>query len=95
MIPVTDEELRALPHVNCPIAAEYLGMDQNKLRGGIVDGKIPVGYGTRGESGRRSHIWINVEALIKYKHGEIDGAAVQMYADLTARISKLERKITA
>ena len=95
MIPVTDEELRALPRVNCVTAAKYLGIDQNLLRGGIEDGKIPVGFVGRGPSGKRTNAWINVEALIKYKHGEVDGAAAQMYADLAERVTRLERMRTA
>lgn len=92
---MTDEELRAHPHVNCQIAAEYLGINTNKLRGAIVDGKIPVGIGSRGKTGKRSRIWINREALIKYKHGELDGAAAQMFTDLADRVTKLERKESA
>ena len=90
---MTDEELRALPKVNCATAAKYLGMNTNKLRGAIVDGKIPIGIGERGATGRR-WIWINVEALIKYKHGEVDGAAAIMYSALANKVTGLERMRT-
>ena len=91
---MTDEELRAYPKVTCVIAAAYLGIDPNVLRVAVENHEIPIGYVPQGEK-RRGNMWVNVEALIKYKHGEIDGAAVQMYADLAQRVTKLERMKTA
>ncbi|MBQ7547674.1 MAG: hypothetical protein IJT41_12000 [Clostridia bacterium] len=91
---MTDEELRAYPKVTCVIAAKYLGIDPEVLRCGVENHEIPIGYVPHGEK-RRGTMWVNVEALIKYKHGEIDGAAVQMFTDLAQRVSKLERMRTA
>ena len=91
---MTDEELRAYPKVTCVIAAKYLGIDPEVLRCSVESHEIPIGIVPQGEK-RRGNMWVNVEALIKYKHGEIDGAAVQMYADRAARVSKLERKASA
>ena len=91
---MTDEELRAYPKVTCVIAAKYLGIDPEVLRCGVESHEIPIGYVPQGEK-RRGNMWVNVEALIKYKHGEIDGAAVQMFADLADRVTKLERKESA
>jgi len=91
---VTDEELRACPKVTCVIAAKYLGIDPEVLRCSVENHEIPIGVVPQGEK-RRGNMWVNVEALIKYKHGEIDGAAVQMYADLADRVTKLERKASA
>lgn len=89
---MTDEELRALPHVNCPIAAEYLGIPQNHLRGGIERKQIPVGSCVRGPGGRRS-VTINVEALIAYKHGQINTAYIAQYDALEARVEKIEKRL--
>ena len=94
MIPVTDEELRACPKVTCVIAAKYLGIDPEVLRCSVENHEIPIGVVPQGEK-RRGNMWVNVEALIKYKHGEIDGAAVQMFTDLAQRVSKFERMKTA
>ena len=99
---MTDEELRALPKVNCVTAAKYLGMDQSVLRCGVQEGKIPVGYVGVGKGGRRTNMWVCVEALIKYKHGEIDTACLILYeqlhqenAELKERITKIERMLSA
>lgn len=91
---MTDEELRACPKVTCVIAAKYLGMDPEVLRCSVENHEIPIGVVPQGEK-RRGNMWVNTEALIKYKHGEIDGAAIQMYADLAARVERLERKESA
>ena len=88
---MTDEELRAYPKVTCVIAAKYLGIDPEVLRCSVENHEIPIGVVPQGEK-RRGNMWVNVEALIKYKHGEIDGAVLLMYAALLQRIEKLERR---
>lgn len=98
---MTDEELRALPKVNCVTAAKYLGMDQSVLRCGVESGGIPIGYVPPGGK-RRGNMWVCVEALIKYKHGEIDTACLILYkelhkenVELKERVSKIERMLSA
>ena len=90
---MTDAELRALPHVNCVLAAKYLEIDPEVLRCGVEQGRIPVGYVGRGKGGRRTNMWVNVEALIKYKHGELDTALLLMFEMLNDRIKRLEERI--
>ena len=101
VIPVTDEELRAYPKVTCVIAAKYLGIDPEVLRCGVEDHDIPIGYVPPGRK-RRGNMWVCVEALIKYKHGEIDTACLTLYkelhkenAELKERVSKIERMLSA
>ncbi len=90
---MTDEELRAYPKVTCVIAAKYLGIDPEVLRCSVESHEIPIGVVPKGEK-RRGNMWVNTEALIKFKHGELNSSLMLLYAALLQRVEALETVLT-